>query len=657
MLWVPFWTGGIQRLNDEQLDVLSASIAPLFQYLEQEVITDIARRIKKTMTYTRTAELMAMEMQRLGYSPAKIRTEAMKRLQADVDYQNAVEQNTIEYKQEIKKLIEKIVQQAVEAGNEIVANAGNMSWIDDMSLWESNGRKLGNNSFLHQLQDAFSKQTAESMKNLTGTTGFKTMSGYESVMNAYRNELDKAAIKICSGTFSQETVIREVIKNLSQSGLRSIDFASGRSMQLDTAVKLAVRTGCGQLAAKIHDQNILNTGQNLIYVSEHWGARNTGAGVDNHEKWQGRVYYIKSGNNYSTEAKRIGQDYITDIWYATGYSPDGSHTNDPRGLHGYNCRHNHYVWFEGTSALPDKNPQPGPVTIGGKTYDYYAMTQKMRAMERNIRALKREKEALQALGQPATEVKAKLSEKTREYRLFCKQCKIKENSTNLRYECGTADLNKTKVWKRYQDKFEEDQRILSAHANDLGKTVVYDESRSYSIDLEGYSEPIRTGMRKAAMNVAKYGTESHYEYMELVNLKTGELSCLLTDELPNQVGGKKLFDYLKMHPDEEYAFIHNHNTATELSLGDIELMVYNKQIQVVAAVRNDGIISVVESNGRHTDDYISLRYQERTDAYRLKKYGRIVPPERLGEYNLDMELFIRDLAIEEFSKGGMIFYE
>lgn len=451
MLWVPFWTGGIQRLNDDQLDVLSASIAPLFQYLEQEVITDIARRIKKTMTYTRTAELMAMEMQRLGYSPAKIRAEAMKRLQADVDYQNAVERNTIEYKQEIKKLIEKIVQQAVEAGNEIVANAGNMSWIDDMSLWESNGRKLGNNSFLHQLQDAFSKQTAESMKNLTRTTGFKTMSGYESVMNAYRNELDKAAIKICSGTFSQEMVIRDAIKNLSQSGLRSIDFASGRSMQLDTAVKLAVRTGCGQLAAKIHDQNILSTGQNLVYVSEHWGARNTGTGVDNHEKWQGRVYYIKPGNNYSTEAKRIGQDYIMDIWYATGYSPDDSHTNDPRGLHGYNCRHNHYVWFEGTSTLPDKNPQPGPVTIGGKTYDYYAMTQKMRAMERNIRALKREKEALQALGQPATEVKAKLSEKSREYRLFCKQCKIKENSTNLRYECGTADLNKTKAWKKHQE--------------------------------------------------------------------------------------------------------------------------------------------------------------------------------------------------------------
>ena len=54
--------------------------------------------------------------------------------------------------------------------------------------------------------------------------------------------------------------------------------------------------------------------------------------------------------------------------------------------------------IEGASIFPVELPEPPPVTIDGKTYDYYAMTQKMRAMERGIRALKREKETLEALG-------------------------------------------------------------------------------------------------------------------------------------------------------------------------------------------------------------------------------------------------------------------
>ena len=77
-------------LTDEQLEIISEALQPLFQNLEHEVIVDIARRIKKTMTYTRTAELQAMEMHRLGFSPARIRKEAMKLLRADAAYRKAV---------------------------------------------------------------------------------------------------------------------------------------------------------------------------------------------------------------------------------------------------------------------------------------------------------------------------------------------------------------------------------------------------------------------------------------------------------------------------------------------------------------------------------------------------------------------------------------
>lgn len=466
-------------LSEEQLEIISEAIAPLFQYLEKEIIADIARRIAKTLTYSRTAELQAMSMAKLGYSPARIRKEAMKILNADPEYRKAVAKNTLEYKREVRNTINEITREAYRCNNDIVSNAGNMAWVNDLSVWKSAGKELEDNSFLQQLVDSFAAQTAGELKNMTQTTGFKVMSGYEGIENAYRRELDKAVIKICSGTFSQDKVVRDVVHDLAQSGLRSIDFASGYSMQLDTAARLAIRTGCHQLAGKVQDKNIEQTGENLVYVSKHWSARNTGTGHANHEQWQGRVYFIKEGQDYSEEARHIGQDYITDLWRATGYSADGAHESDPTGLYGYNCRHNHYVWFEGSSSMPKEQPQPDPVTINGKTYDYYAMTQKMRSMERNIRALKREKEALTALDDDTTEISAKIKQKTAEYRDFCKTCGVPASTSRLRYECGTSDLRKTKAWKSFDN-------IVKVSKNDIinvEKTSLYERSNSITQEI------------------------------------------------------------------------------------------------------------------------------------------------------------------------------
>lgn len=437
-------------LTIDQIDVLGNALVPLFQYLEHEVIVDIARRIKNTMSYTQTAELMAMDMQRLGYSPAKIRAAAMKVLQADKEYQRVVEQNTLEHKKMVEEMLKDIITKAAAEGNELVAVAGDMSWVSDMSVWESNGKKLTDNSFLKQLKEGIGKQTVNEMKDLTRTTGFKTMSGMESIRNAYRNELDKAVIKICSGTFSRQKVIEDVIHNLAKSGIRTIDFASGRSMQLDTAVKLAIRTACNQISAKIEDENILKSGENLVYVSKHWGARNEGTGVANHEEWQGKVYFIKPGENYAEEAKRIGQAEIKNLWEETGYSVDGSHANNPLGMHGYNCRHRHGVFFKGISSIPDEEDEPGLFKINGKEYNYYQMTQKLRSMEREIRALKREREAREKLGLPNTEIKKKVKQKIREYEEFCKKHKLAEQRENLNYQSGTSDITKTKAYKEYQ---------------------------------------------------------------------------------------------------------------------------------------------------------------------------------------------------------------
>lgn len=462
-------------------------MSPLFQYLEQEVIADIARRISKTMKYTRTAENMAVSMYRKGYSPAYIRKEAMKKLNADKDFRKEVAKNTVEYKKEISKLIQKIENDAYKAGDKILAAAGDMAWYDDLAVWKQAGKLLTTSaSTLSMLVSGIKKQTKGEMKNLTRTLGFKTKSGFTSVGNAYRNELDKAMIKLMSGTFSQEQVFNDTVRNLAQSGIKTVTYGN-RAENLDVAVSRALRTGAHQIAGEIQNNNIKEMGENLVYVQEHAGARNTGVGVANHEEWQGKVYYIKPGTDYSEEAKRVGQQNIEDLWECTGYSVDNMHINDPAGLFGYNCRHLYNVWFEGISSLPAKQPVKPPVVWNGKVLDFYAQTQEARKQERNIRALKRERDALERTGQDTTEIKKKLSDAGRKYKQFCKVCKFPPNTTRTRYESGTADLTKTKAYREYNDTCNKIRK--SRKDVDKEKQIDYNEIKDY----RNYEKSINIG--------------------------------------------------------------------------------------------------------------------------------------------------------------------
>ena len=63
-------------LTENQLEMLGDQIAALYQALEQDVIADIARRVKKTKRFTETAELMAQAMKETAW----LRTVSERRL-------------------------------------------------------------------------------------------------------------------------------------------------------------------------------------------------------------------------------------------------------------------------------------------------------------------------------------------------------------------------------------------------------------------------------------------------------------------------------------------------------------------------------------------------------------------------------------------------
>ncbi len=399
-------------LSDEQIEMLTDSyIVDIYQQLEKEVIQDIARRVRKTGRLTETAEIMAKSMREQGYAPSKILSEVMKSLGATPEYKRVVAENTHAYKQMVKEEIKKTVEEAKAAGDALIAAAGDMAFNDDLRQWGEQGINLKEPNSMNQLLEALKKQTDGDLRNITQTMAFKnSLLGTTDIENAYQRALDVTLLKVSTGAFSYDAACKEVIKQFTDSGLRTVSYASGRTLQLDTAVRTAVRTGMSQLAGRITEANCKTTGQDLVIISQHIGCR------DSHVHFQNRVYSM-SGKHKK----------YPDIHAPLG---EGCAYGLPEGLKGPNCRHNFYPFWEGISEIPKPIVEPPPKKYKGKEYDYYEATQKQRSMEREIRALKRERYTA-ASPEETRIIKGKIKAKTKEYKDFSEKMGIRPKENRL----------------------------------------------------------------------------------------------------------------------------------------------------------------------------------------------------------------------------------
>jgi len=75
------------------------------------------------------------------------------------------------------------------------------------------------------------------------------------------------------------------------------------------------------------------------------------------------------------------------------------------------------------------------------------------------------------------------------------------------------------------------------------------------------------------------------------------------------------------------------------------------EINIVAALRNDGIVTLVESNGKKTSEYLPFEYLQYTNEVHKEMIGYT------GYINeKELEIRLRNKAMEEFSKEGMYVY-
>lgn len=307
------------------------------------------------------------------------------------------------------KEVQKISGESLKTVREAFRAAGTaaLKWEDD--VYRKAGidapEGLKQSPYVVRIMERNYRATAGEVRNLTRTTAGNSQT-------LFIQACDDALFKVQNGT-SRTVAVREAVDQVAKHGAY-ITYPSGHRDTVETAVLRAVRTGIAQTAAEITLQRAKETGNDLVLVSAHLGAR------PEHETWQGKVYSI-SGTSTKYPS-------LTEV---TGYGTGA-------GLCGWNCRHSMGVYVDGVST----NPYAGFDSEENRRL--YVLTQEQREKERNIRKVKREAEGIKTAAENAQDdqdreeldqlhksLKKKLAAMNKDYRAFCDNNGLKTQADRL----------------------------------------------------------------------------------------------------------------------------------------------------------------------------------------------------------------------------------
>lgn len=261
---------------------------------------------------------------------------------------------------------------------------------------------------------AFQRQ-AESDLNLVNTVmKYKAGSAFVSAVNSVYREsqkgrqdvldvMGKSSAKVVMGHMSLQEATRKTIRELARKGIPAFVDKAGREWSPEAYIMMDMRSTLANTARAAQDMRCDQYGIQLIEVSSHMGARPLCA------PYQGRIF-SRDGSKGVTMDGAGGKIYYTPL--------SETSFGEPAGLFGINCGHVQYPFAPGINF---QRYFPYPEEENAKRYQQF---QRQRAMERDIRATKRECMMLQELDDKEGLQKAsqRLRVQKQKYSQYSKDC-------------------------------------------------------------------------------------------------------------------------------------------------------------------------------------------------------------------------------------------
>jgi len=238
---------------------------------------------------------------------------------------------------------------------------------------------------------AVAEQTLGTFRNLSNTSvigySVRDLSGnvtFKGLGETYRATVDMAIQELSMGVTDFPSAMRGVLNSLADSGLRTVDYASGATRRLDSAVRMNILDGARDVYQGIQDQIGKEIGCDGVEISAHGGC------APDHLPYQGKQYSIKEFNHIQDSLERqIGK---------------------------WNCRH---VWnsiilgisrpaYSKQQLAELRRMSEDTIEFDGKEYTLYEATQLQRKIESAVRQSKDRANMAKAIGDHQTRVTEQL---------------------------------------------------------------------------------------------------------------------------------------------------------------------------------------------------------------------------------------------------------
>ena len=216
-----------------------------------------------------------------------------------------------------------------------------------------------------------------SIKDLQGNIKFVGLK------EVYDRILDTAVLNVGTGVDTFDNAMSKIMKDIGGSGLKTVDYASGRSIRLDSMARMHLKGALRTLHNEIQKQ----VGEEFDFDGYEISVHSNPA-VD-HSHVQGRQFSIE-------EYEKLNNGLDAKDYKGNTYTLDHDHKNGFRPISMMNCYH--YVFSiilgvnkpeyseEQLQKIIDDNDK-GAI-IDGKHYTNYEITQLQRSFERRIREQK-----------------------------------------------------------------------------------------------------------------------------------------------------------------------------------------------------------------------------------------------------------------------------
>ena len=243
------------------------------------------------------------------------------------------------------------------------------------------------NKDLQNLVTSIGNRTAETYVNLsqTSATGFLISDPrnplrrvFRSIDDTYNTVVDRAIQAVQNNVVSFETATRKAIKELADSGIRSISYPSGYTRRLDSAVRMNILGGVNAINNEVQRLIGEEVQADGVELSAHINS------APDHEPFQGHVFTIEEYN------KLQSNESFEDIHHNGFAGVD-------RIIGEWNCRHYPIYVVLATHkprysvATLEKYRQrnaDGVILPDGRHLTLYECTQVQRRLETQIRRAK-----------------------------------------------------------------------------------------------------------------------------------------------------------------------------------------------------------------------------------------------------------------------------